>query len=76
MMNATPRVLRDRLQDARGAPDLVVVDVLQPQLQAGDVAARERLVEFLRELVGVERGRRDQVKPVSPAPPGVFECRG
>jgi hypothetical protein len=32
-------------------------------LQAGDIAARERLVEFLRELVGGKGGRRDQVKP-------------
>ena len=55
--------LRDRLQDAGGAADRVVVHVLQAELQARDVAARERLVEFLRELVGVERGRRDQVKP-------------
>jgi hypothetical protein len=55
--------LRDRLQDAGGAPDRIVVDVLEPELKAGDVAARERLVEFLRELVGVEGGRRDQVKP-------------
>ena len=55
--------LGDRLQNAGGAPDRVVVDVLQPQLQAGDIAAGERLVEFLRELVGVEGGRRDQVKP-------------
>jgi hypothetical protein len=55
--------LGDRLQNAGGAADRVVVHILQTQLQAGDVAARERLVEFLRELVGVEGGRRDQVKP-------------
>jgi hypothetical protein len=55
--------LGDRLQDARGAADRGVVDVLEAKLQAGDIAARERLVEFLRKLVGVEGGRRDQVKP-------------
>jgi hypothetical protein len=32
-------------------------------LQTRDIAADKRLVEFLRELVGVEGGRRDQVKP-------------
>ena len=53
----------DRLQNAGGAPYRGVVQILQTQLQAGDIAARERLVEFLRELVGVEGGRRDQVKP-------------
>jgi hypothetical protein len=55
--------LGDRLQDAGGAPYRVVANLLQAQLQAGNIAARERLVEFLRELVGVEGGRRDQVKP-------------
>ena len=63
MMKATPRVLRDRLQDRGRAADRGVVDLLQPQLQAGDIAAGERLFELLRELVGVERGRRDQVEP-------------
>jgi hypothetical protein len=43
--------------------DRVVIDVLQPQLQAGDIAAGERLFEVLGETVGVESGRRDQVKP-------------
>jgi hypothetical protein len=55
--------LGDRLQNAGGAADRVVVQILQPQLQASDVTAGQRLVEFLRELVGVEGGRRDQVKP-------------
>jgi hypothetical protein len=55
--------LRNRLKNAGGAPDRGVVHIFEPQLQAGDIAARERLVEFLRELVGVEGGRRDQVKP-------------
>jgi hypothetical protein len=32
-------------------------------LQTRDITAGKRLVEFLRELVGVEGGRRDQVKP-------------
>jgi hypothetical protein len=51
------------LQNACGAPNRVVFHILQPQLQTGDVATGKRLVEFLRELVGVEGGRRDQVKP-------------
>jgi hypothetical protein len=56
-------ILRDRLQDSRGLADRVVVDVLEAQLQAGDVAAGERFFELLGETVGVERGRRYQVKP-------------
>ena len=55
-------LLRDRLQDVGGAPDLLVFDILQPELQAGDIAAGERLVELLGETVGIERGRRDQVE--------------
>ena len=55
--------LGNGLQNARGAPDRIVVHILQPQLQAGNVTTRERLVEFIRELVGVEGGRRYQVKP-------------
>jgi len=55
--------LRDRLQDAGRLPDRGVVGLLQPQLQAGDVAAGERLLQLLRELVRVERRRRDQVQP-------------
>jgi hypothetical protein len=59
MTNATSRLalLDDRLQDASGAPDHRVGDLLEPQLQAGDIAARERLFEFLGEAIGVERGR-------------------
>ena len=34
--------LRDRHQDFGGAADVVVRDVLQPQLQPGDVAGLER----------------------------------
>jgi hypothetical protein len=56
-------VLRDRLQDAGGAADRRIVDVLQAQLQARDIAAGERLCEILGKTVGVERGRRDQVEP-------------
>ncbi len=32
-------ILGYRLQNSRGAPDRVVVDLFQTQLQAGDVAA-------------------------------------
>jgi hypothetical protein len=56
-------LLRDRLQDARRLPDRRVVAIFQAQLQAGDIAAGERLFELPGETVGVERGRRDQVKP-------------
>jgi hypothetical protein len=55
--------LRDRLQDAGGLPDRGGVDLLQPQLQAGDVTAGERLLQLRRELVGVDCRRGDQVKP-------------
>jgi hypothetical protein len=52
-------ILGDRFQDASGAADRVVVDVLQAQLQAGDVAA----FELRREPVRVERRPRDQLEP-------------
>jgi len=55
--------LGNRLQNAGGAADRVDVRILQAQLQAGDIAAGQGLVKFLRELVGIEGGRRDQVKP-------------
>jgi len=32
-------------------------------LQAGDIAAGERRLKLLGKLIGIERGRRDQVKP-------------
>src|SRR4051794_14773565 len=44
--------LGNRLQNAGGAADRVVLQILEPQLQTGDIAASQRLVEFLRELVG------------------------
>ena len=56
-------LLRDWLQDAGGAPDRIVVNVFQAQLQAGDIAACERLFQLLGKMVGVERGRRDQIQP-------------
>jgi hypothetical protein len=43
--------------------DRIVGDVRQPQLQAGDVAAGERLLETGGEPFRVEGGRRDQVEP-------------
>src|SRR5439155_8578333 len=51
-------LLRDRLQDLRGAPDRGIVDLLQPQLQAGDIAAGERFLEVPGKAIWVERGRR------------------
>jgi len=56
-------LLRDRLQDPGGAADCRIVDVLEAQLQARDIAAGERLLEILGKLVRVERGRRDQIQP-------------
>jgi len=56
-------LLRDRQQDAGGATDRRIVDVLEAQLQARDIAAGERLFEVLRKVVRVEGGRRDQIKP-------------
>ncbi len=55
--------LRDRLQHPRGAPNRGVVDLLQPELQAGGIAAGERFLEVARKAIGVERGRGDQVEP-------------
>jgi hypothetical protein len=55
--------LRDRAQDRGGTADRVVVDVLQPQLQAGDVAAGERLFETGGKLFRVEGRRREQIEP-------------
>src|SRR5260221_4731056 len=54
-------ILCDRLQDARRAPDRVVVDILEAQLQAGDIAAGKRLFELPGKTVGVKGRRRDQV---------------
>jgi hypothetical protein len=51
------------LQNPGRAPDRVVIDVLEPELKAGDIAARERRVEVPREPVRVEGGRCDQIKP-------------
>jgi hypothetical protein len=58
-----PALLRDRLQDAGGAANGRIIDVLEAQLQARDIAAGERLFELLGKVVRVERGRRDQIKP-------------
>ena len=55
--------LRYRLQHRGRAPDRGVVDIFEPQLQAGDIAARQCLLEFFGEAVRVERRRRNQVKP-------------
>jgi hypothetical protein len=56
-------LLRDRQEDAGGTTDRRIVDILEAQLQARDIAAGERLVKVLRKVVGVEGGRRDQIKP-------------
>jgi hypothetical protein len=44
-------------------PDRGVINLFQPQLQAGDVTPGERFREIARETVGVEGWRRDQIKP-------------
>src|SRR6516164_2051131 len=56
-------ILRNRFQDPRSPTYRVVVDLLQAQLQASNVAAGERVFELLGKPVRVERGRRDQVEP-------------
>src|SRR6266446_3976654 len=56
-------LLRDRLQNAGGAADRAILDLFQAQLQARNIAAGERLFQFLGKNVGIERGRRDQIKP-------------
>ena len=56
-------LLRDRLQNASRVADRAVLDALQAQLQARNIAAGERLFEVLGKNVGVERGRRDQIEP-------------
>ena len=55
--------LRDRPQHVAGAPDRVVVRVLQPQLHAGDVAGVERRRQHQRKRRRVEARRRDQIEP-------------
>jgi hypothetical protein len=55
-------VPRDRLQDAGRAPDRTVIHVLQPELEAGNIAAGERLLQLFRKTVGIERRRRDQIQ--------------
>jgi hypothetical protein len=56
-------LLRDRQEDAGGTADRRIVDILEAQLQARDIAAGECLVKVLRKVVGVKGGRRDQIKP-------------
>ena len=56
-------LLGDRLQGTGGAANGRIVDVLEAQLQARDIAAGERLFEVLGKVVRVEGGRRDQIKP-------------
>ena len=56
-------LLGDRLQHRGGGADRLVVDILQAQLHAGDIAALEGGDELRRKSVRVERGRRDQVEP-------------
>lgn len=56
-------LLRDRLKHASRTPDFIVRDVLQPKLEASDIATAERFLEVPRKTIEIERGRRDQVKP-------------
>jgi hypothetical protein len=54
-------VLRDAEKGSARLQDLVIADILQPQLQAGDIAAAKRLAKRVTEAP-VELGRRDEVK--------------
>jgi hypothetical protein len=56
-------LLRDRLKHAGRTPDFIIRDVLQPKLDASDIATAERFLEVPPKTIEVERGRRDQVKP-------------
>jgi hypothetical protein len=55
-------LLGDRTEDIAGAPNRVVVDVLQTQLHRGDVAGVQRFREPVAECRGIERYRRDQIE--------------
>jgi hypothetical protein len=55
-------VLRDRLQYPRRTPDDVVVNIFEPQLEGGDIAAGEGFRQLSCKQVGVEGGRRDQIQ--------------
>jgi hypothetical protein len=54
--------LRDGPQHVGGAPDGVVVHVLQAKLKAGDIASLQRIRQRARERRRIERRRRDQVQ--------------
>ena len=54
-------VLRNPEKGSARLQDLVIADVLQAQLQAGDIAAAKRLAKCIAEA-RVELGRRDEVK--------------
>ena len=58
-------VLRDRAQPVRRAADIVVADVLEAQLDAGDVAGIQRNRQRLHEGCGLDPGRRDQIEPAA-----------
>jgi len=54
-------ILRNPEKRGTRLQDLVIADVLQAQLQAGDIAAAKRLAKCIAEAP-VELGRRDEVK--------------
>jgi hypothetical protein len=55
--------LRLRTQGVHRTADRIIIDILEPQLHAGDVAALQGLAEQLGERRQiVDAGRRDQVK--------------
>ncbi len=55
-------LLDDRLQPRRRGADRLVVDILEAELHRRHVAAGERRFQQRRELVRIERRRRDQVE--------------
>src|SRR5262249_14592752 len=59
------RALRDGHESLARPQDVRIGRVFEPQLQARDVAARERALQVLREGLRVELRRRNQIKPAA-----------
>jgi hypothetical protein len=57
--------LHDRAQRVAGALQRVVVDVLETELDAGDVVGVERRGEPLTERLRIELRRRDEIEPTA-----------
>ena len=58
-------LLADRPEHVAGAPQRIVVDVLEPELDARDVVGVERLREHVAERRRIELRRRDEIEPTA-----------